>query len=57
MTPSGREIRALVFHQLDILNRVMEACPANEMAMADLKPELQRLNEIVEAYLARKPQK
>ena len=52
MTLSDRELRALMLNQLAVLHDIMLACPANEMALADLKPNLQRLNEVAEAYMA-----
>ena len=49
------ELRALIRHQLAVVDRVAEACPQQD-AHKDLAPAIDRLKEIAAAYLeASKP--
>lgn len=50
MTLTHWELRALIRHQLTVLDRIAEGCPQPE-AIKDLQPNVNRLNEIVAAYV------
>lgn len=51
MTLTHWELRALIRHQLAVIDRVTECCPQDQNAIKDLQPNVNRLNEIVAAYL------
>ncbi len=55
MNLSHWELRALIRHQLALIDRITEGCPQQD-ACKDLAPAVDRLKEVAEAYLdAAKP--